>query len=562
MSNINSSLLDKAIVFAINAHKNVERRGKGFPYVVHPLEAMSIVASMTSDQSLLAAACLHDVIEDTDITYEDIKNEFGERIADLVLSESDVIVPNKNASDSWVERKQAAIDRLAKASREVQMVALGDKLSNMRALYRDYKMIGDELWNRFHVTDPKLHAWHYQGLKDALKNLEDTDAYKEFSQLVDVTFSGYEDFRFDIDNNEVVIYGMVTSEEVIKIKEKLNKETSYEFNFKNVYEVNFSGIRALLTLKEEGYHFVINEVSAKNMHRFDTCGASRVISVLEKEKEYHKFDTLEQSGEGYTALTYWSKDGDMMVKIYAPFIDIKEVEKEKRYSKEAMLLGIPTPLSGDIIEVNGKLGLTFERIHNKVSFARALANNPDSYDELAKDFAIISKKLHSTPCNKDVFLSAKINLASYVDEFAGLNAKEKEAIKDFILNTEDKDTCLHGDFHFGNAIITDRGEKLFIDMGDFSYGNPLFDLGVLWFMSHANSEERSMDMFHTNNANLLKFYQSFVKYYFDGKLSEEEADKLLKPYAALTVLFFAHKSHHYEEWMMGVLRGWLVYRER
>ena len=63
-----SSLLDKAIVFASNAHKNTERKGKGFPYIAHPLEAMSIVASMTNDQELLAAACLHDVIEDTDIT--------------------------------------------------------------------------------------------------------------------------------------------------------------------------------------------------------------------------------------------------------------------------------------------------------------------------------------------------------------------------------------------------------------------------------------------------------------------------------------------------------------
>ncbi|MBR0274962.1 MAG: hypothetical protein IJQ76_01960, partial [Prevotella sp.] len=56
---LDSSLLDKAITLAVEAHKNTERRGKGFPYIVHPMEAMSIVATMTNDQELLAAAALH-----------------------------------------------------------------------------------------------------------------------------------------------------------------------------------------------------------------------------------------------------------------------------------------------------------------------------------------------------------------------------------------------------------------------------------------------------------------------------------------------------------------------
>ena len=71
---IDSSLLDKAIVFAARAHKDTERRGKGFPYIAHPLEAMAIVATITNDQELLAAACLHDVLEDTNVTYDELKN--------------------------------------------------------------------------------------------------------------------------------------------------------------------------------------------------------------------------------------------------------------------------------------------------------------------------------------------------------------------------------------------------------------------------------------------------------------------------------------------------------
>ena len=186
---LNTAVLDRAIVFAVKAHSGTERRGKGYPYIVHPLEAVEIVATMTNDQELLAAAALHDTVEDTDVTVEQIRAEFGDRVADLVASESDTFEEGVSEEDSWHARKQAAIDRLGKASREAKMVALGDKLSNMRAIARDYAIQGDALWNLFHAKDPKDHEWHYRGLADALRDLEDTFAYKEFESLINQVFA-------------------------------------------------------------------------------------------------------------------------------------------------------------------------------------------------------------------------------------------------------------------------------------------------------------------------------------------------------------------------------------
>ena len=123
---LDTSLLDKAIIFAVRAHAGTERRGKGFPYIVHPMEAMEIVATMTSDQVLLAAAALHDTVEDTDVTIDMLREEFGDRVADLVASESDTFEDGVSEEDSWHSRKQDAIDRLADASREAKIVALGD----------------------------------------------------------------------------------------------------------------------------------------------------------------------------------------------------------------------------------------------------------------------------------------------------------------------------------------------------------------------------------------------------------------------------------------------------
>ena len=187
---LDTTLLDRAIVFAVRAHAGTERRGKGFPYIVHPMEAMEIVATMTPDQELLAAAALHDTVEDTDVTVEQIREEFGERIASLVASESDTLPEGVSEEDSWHARKQAAIDRLSHASHDAKIVALGDKLSNMRAIARDYAQQGDNLWNLFHAKDPKDHEWHYRELADALSELHDTFAYKEFENLINQVFAG------------------------------------------------------------------------------------------------------------------------------------------------------------------------------------------------------------------------------------------------------------------------------------------------------------------------------------------------------------------------------------
>ena len=154
---MDTELLDRAIMFAVQAHHNSERRGKGFPYIVHPMEAVEIVATITPDQELLAAAALHDTIEDTDVTVEQLRAEFGDRIANLVHAESDQIngelFNGENEEETWHARKQAAIDRLAAAPHDAKIVALGDKLSNMRAIWRDYQVKGDELWNIFHCSD-------------------------------------------------------------------------------------------------------------------------------------------------------------------------------------------------------------------------------------------------------------------------------------------------------------------------------------------------------------------------------------------------------------------------
>lgn len=171
-------LITKATVFAARAHDGARRKGSGMPYILHPMEAACIVAAMTRRSELIAAALLHDVLEDTAVTYEELRAEFGEKIADIVQMETE------DKSKSWQERKGRTIEQLPLRDNSVKMVTLGDKLSNMRATYFDYKIIGDQIWQRFHVTDKKLHAWYYQGLLRGFESLRGLDAFAEFEDLV------------------------------------------------------------------------------------------------------------------------------------------------------------------------------------------------------------------------------------------------------------------------------------------------------------------------------------------------------------------------------------------
>ncbi len=186
---LNTSLVDKAIIYATEHHKNTRRKGKDIPYILHPLEAMAIVASITDDQELIAAAALHDLIEDTDVTYEDIKKEFGVRIADIVLNESNNAIPNYEQL-SWHEIREKNMEHLKSLPIDCKIVALGDKLSNMRAINYDYIILGDKLWDRFNEKNPLEHKWRYVELTKCFEGLEDTNAYKEFKHLVHRVFDG------------------------------------------------------------------------------------------------------------------------------------------------------------------------------------------------------------------------------------------------------------------------------------------------------------------------------------------------------------------------------------
>ena len=183
-----AKVLDRAIVFATKAHEGQFRRGTQIPYILHPMEAAAIVGTMTTDEETIAGAVLHDVVEDTATTVEEVMELFGERVGSLVASESENKREDLPSEFTWKIRKQETLDHLKTASVEVKMIALGDKLSNMRAIYRDYQTIGDELWQRFNQKDKNEHYWYYSSIAECISELNNYPVYKEYQELLEKTF--------------------------------------------------------------------------------------------------------------------------------------------------------------------------------------------------------------------------------------------------------------------------------------------------------------------------------------------------------------------------------------
>lgn len=183
------TLVSRAAVFAVNAHDGMMRKGTNIPYIVHPMEVAAIVASLTDDPEVIAASLLHDVMEDCGVTWEELAAQFGQRVADLVAHESQL--QSGNPCETWEARKQQTVNRIARGEHDTQLIALGDKLSNIRAIARDYARDGDALFFRFHQHDKRRHAWYYRSCAAFLQErFGHTEVWHELCEWIEYVFAG------------------------------------------------------------------------------------------------------------------------------------------------------------------------------------------------------------------------------------------------------------------------------------------------------------------------------------------------------------------------------------
>ncbi len=186
------TLFDEALCFATERHSGQLRKCSKTPYIMHPVEVAQIISTMSDDIELMAAGLLHDTVEDTDTTIEEIEEKFGKRVALLVMTETEDKREDLPADQTWMLRKEESLIMLSNTrNMDVKMLWMGDKLSNMRSIARDYNKEGDTIWTKFHESDPRVQSWYYETIARCLEDLSEYPVYKEYVSLVNYVFKNY-----------------------------------------------------------------------------------------------------------------------------------------------------------------------------------------------------------------------------------------------------------------------------------------------------------------------------------------------------------------------------------
>ncbi len=184
--------LEEAIIYATIMHQGRIRRFSGNPFILHPLEVAQILSTMTDDEEIITAGILHDIVEDTDGTLEEIEKRFGKKVAELVAAESDKKHTDGEQSVTWKRRKEEAL-LILKNSQEIglRMLWLADTLANIRSIAGAYSEKGEAIWQTLHETDPDLQRWYYQSVAETVElQLNKTGAFKELVKHINSIWPG------------------------------------------------------------------------------------------------------------------------------------------------------------------------------------------------------------------------------------------------------------------------------------------------------------------------------------------------------------------------------------
>ncbi len=156
--------LARALALAIEAHDGQVRKGTGIPYISHPMAVAAIALEHGADEDQAIAALLHDAVEDGGAPYAlRIREQFGDRVADIVAGCTDGVPDASGKKKDWKIRKERYLAHLPEASDEVLLVSGSDKLHNARAIVSDLQRVGQSVFDRFTASKEDT-LWYYDKL--------------------------------------------------------------------------------------------------------------------------------------------------------------------------------------------------------------------------------------------------------------------------------------------------------------------------------------------------------------------------------------------------------------
>ena len=262
---------------------------------------------------------------------------------------------------------------------------------------------------------------------------------------------------------------------------------------------------------------------------------------MNEEIQRINLDDYIQTGEGGTALTYTHKDGLSLAKLYNPGFEADRAKAEFLTARAVFELGIPSPEPFRLITDGERSGAEYELIKNKRSYTRIISQEPERLGEISLKFARMAKELHAKQADTTRLQSYKQRIANFYHEKDMVPEDYKQRVLQFLDTVPDTPRCLHGDLHIGN-IITDGQRDLWIDLGEFAYGVPEWDLALLWTMCHNMPGDRVEHIFHITHDTMQAHWDIFFPAYLgtNDPQAIHEATQRLLPYYAAKVPYIFH----------------------
>jgi (p)ppGpp synthase/HD superfamily hydrolase len=172
-------LIEKALRIATVSHQKQKRKGEDLPYIIHPYMVAMKLMQHGFSEAVVAAALTHDVLEDTDFPEQQLREELGEEVYNLVKTVS------HDSSLPWEEKKKKYIETVRAGSEGAKAICLADKIHNLESLFIVYKNVGPEVWKSFHRGKEKK-LWFETAVLDMLRETWQHPLIDEYARLIEL----------------------------------------------------------------------------------------------------------------------------------------------------------------------------------------------------------------------------------------------------------------------------------------------------------------------------------------------------------------------------------------
>ena len=279
--------------------------------------------------------------------------------------------------------------------------------------------------------------------------------------------------------------------------------------------------------------------------RINTIKTQTLNTRVMQHCESINLDEYRQSGEGGTAITYKHNSRNSLAKLYKSGFEADMAIEEFKVAQAVYDLGIPTPKPYRLVTDGERLGAEYEFISGKRSFARILSQEPEKMPELVEAFAKAALELHATATDTNRIPAIREVLHSFYLSSDAVTSEYRKRALAFLDKIQEPSTCVHGDFHIGN-IITDGNHTLWIDIGQFGYGAPEWDLGWFWTITHNLGDNRADFLLHLTQETLVSFWDAFLPAYLgtSAPTALREYTRKILAYYAVRVPFMFNLVHH------------------